>query len=215
MHQIRDCTTGNGGHAAFASILWSPPLKVTKDIDHRSIGDDGSKTNQRETGGFQECLSYLQCDVLLVFGKDDPWCKPALAKKMLSSLDRRKQHSTSSSSLLSSLNITTVHHRYVEITNAGHCPNHEAPQAVGYIVKSWVNALNRSKDCLSFVGGNAMATTTTATVSTAELVSSSNQRRQPSLVFQEDWGETALTEREADDIKLGLIDRLATLIVQQ
>ena len=28
MHQIRGCTLGNGGHAAFASILWSPPLKV-------------------------------------------------------------------------------------------------------------------------------------------------------------------------------------------
>lgn len=28
MQQIRGCTLGDGGHAAFASILWSPPLKV-------------------------------------------------------------------------------------------------------------------------------------------------------------------------------------------
>lgn len=28
MNQIRGATLGDGGHAAFASILWSPPLKV-------------------------------------------------------------------------------------------------------------------------------------------------------------------------------------------
>jgi len=26
VQQIRQCTDGNGGHAAFASIMWSPPI---------------------------------------------------------------------------------------------------------------------------------------------------------------------------------------------
>jgi hypothetical protein len=59
MHQIRGCTLGNGGHAAFASILWSPPL----------IADP----ENNKTGNFQDCLAQVPCDVLLVFGKDDPW----------------------------------------------------------------------------------------------------------------------------------------------
>jgi hypothetical protein len=169
MHQIRGCTTGNGGHAAFASILWSPPLKVTDDPN-----------NGTKKGDFQECLSKVQCDVLLVFGKDDPWCKPALAKKMLLALDQREASKV---------------HRYVEISNAGHCPNHEAPQAVGHIVKSWIAAADRSIESLSFVGPAPSASG-------------------PSLVFREDWGETALMECGVDDIKLGLMDRLATFIVQ-
>lgn len=28
MNQIRGCTEGKGGHAAFASILWSPPATL-------------------------------------------------------------------------------------------------------------------------------------------------------------------------------------------
>jgi hypothetical protein len=54
---------GNGGHAAFASILWSPPLKVSPDMDSKK------KEN------FQDCLSKVACDVLLIFGKDDPWVR--------------------------------------------------------------------------------------------------------------------------------------------
>lgn len=174
MHQIRGCTTGNGGHAAFASILWSPPLKVPDDPK----GNDGTTKKT----GFQECLSRIQCDVLLVFGKDDPWCKPALAKKMLFALDQRGPSKV---------------HRYVEITNAGHCPNHEAPQAVGHVVKSWVTAFDRSSESLSFMGSST----------------STSSQSLRSVVFQEEWGETALRECGADDIKLGLIDRLASLIV--
>ena len=81
MHQIRGCTLGDGGHAAFASIMWSPPLQVQNDDN-----DD-----KRNGGGFQYCLSKVSCDVLLVFGKDDPWCKPAFAKKMMNALLRIRE----------------------------------------------------------------------------------------------------------------------------
>ncbi|KAG7360484.1 alpha/beta fold family hydrolase [Nitzschia inconspicua] len=162
MHQIRGCTLGNGGHAAFASILWSPPLKVTPDSTLKE--------------NFQECLSQVPCDVLLVFGKDDPWCKPAFAKKMLQALDQREPHHV---------------HRYIEIENAGHCPNHEAPQAVAHVIRTWIASSNRSKDHLTLVdvGNNGQ------------------------IIFQEDWGETSISERSVHDINLGMMDRLATTFI--
>jgi len=157
MNQIRGCTMGTGGHAAFASILFSPPLRVSDD----------------EKGDFQECLSRLHCDVLLVFGKNDPWCKPAFAKKMLQALERREPNRV---------------HRYVELENCGHCPNHEAPQAVAKIVNSWVNAKDRSERSL-------------------RLVNSEEE------IFSEQWGETVARERKHDDIQLSWLDQLAVTFV--
>jgi len=164
IHQIRNCTLGDGGHAAFASILWSPPLNVY---------EDGRKSN------FQDCLSQIPCDCLLVFGKDDPWCKPAFAKNMLKALEGRRKD-------------LYVVHRYVEITNAGHCPNHEAPQAVGHLVKSWVEAKDRSKKQLSLTG--------TATSKT----------EQQHKKFREEWGEHSVSEYNREEIKLGWVDRFVT-----
>jgi pimeloyl-ACP methyl ester carboxylesterase len=157
MHQIRGCTLGNGGHAAFASILWSPPLKVSEDLQ----------------GNFQDCLARIQCDVLLVFGKDDPWCKPAFAKMMLEALETREPNKV---------------HRYIEIDNCGHCPNHEAPQAVARVVRSWVEASDRDENHL-------------------RLLDSGKE------IFSEPWGEIEATERKASDIRLSWVDRLAVTFV--
>lgn len=157
MRQIRGCTLGKGGHAAFASILWSPPLGVS----------------ETEEGDFQECLTRLKCDVLLGFGADDPWCKPAFAKTMLEALNQRTPGKV---------------HRYVEIDNCGHCPNHEAPQAVGQLVSTWVTAKSRKIEQLT-------------------LVEPSNR------VFQEDWAKTTLTEKTAPEIELSFVDQLAVTFV--
>lgn len=157
IHQIRGCTLGTGGHAAFASILWSPPLKVSDEL----------------TGNFQDCLARVQCDVLLVFGKDDPWCKPAFAKKMLQALEKREPNKV---------------HRYIELENCGHCPNHEAPQAVARIVRSWVDATDRSEDHLRLLD------------SEKEVVS-------------EPWGDVVMSERKESDIQLNWLDRLAVTFV--
>lgn len=146
---------GNGGHAAFASILWSPPLKVADDKD------------------FQRCLSHVDCDVLLMFGKDDPWCKPAFGKKMLQALQQRHNDSVQ---------------RYIEIENCGHCPNHEAPQAVGKIVRSWVSANDRRAGTLFLIDGEKE-------------------------VFDESWGETSIKERREEEIELSLLDRIAVAFV--
>ena len=89
---------------------------------------------------FNTKLSKLQCDVLLLFGKDDPWCKPIFAKKMLSSLHGRPGYTE----------------RYIEVSEAGHCPNHEAPHAVAHALNQWIPSKNRNRDHLSIVEGNDM-----------------------------------------------------------
>lgn len=155
MNQIRGCTLGTGGHAAFASILWSPPLLVAGQKD------------------FQKCLAEIDCDVLLMFGKDDPWCKPAFAKKMLQALNGRKNGTVQ---------------RYIEIGNCGHCPNHEAPQAVGSVLNKWVNAVNHAE---------------------VSLVQGSEKKE----IIDEAWGPTPISERQEEDIELSLLDLVAVTFV--
>merc|ERR1719437_392404 len=106
--------------------MWSPPV-VSK-----------PKNNPNAKGDFYDCLKNVSCDVLLVFGKDDPWCKPSFAKNMLLALEERNSNSG-------------CHHAYVEITNAGHCPNHESPKAVSHLVNLWVDRGTTQSTPLRFV----------------------------------------------------------------
>jgi hypothetical protein len=122
---------------------------------------------------FQGTLTHLKCDVLLVFGKEDPWCKPAFGKKMLEALSTRQDGHVS---------------RYVELENVGHCPNHEAPQAVSKLVSVWVDASDRRREALDLVHPTSRVTT-------------------------EDWAEVLMYEKEASEIPLSLLDRIATTIV--
>ena len=174
MHQIRGCTLGNGGHAAFASIMWSPPL-ISKKADGW-------------TKDYQDCLENLSCDVLLVFGKDDPWCKPAFARNMLLALEKREgiRHHKNSSKKSN----RPPFHRYVEISNAGHCPNHEAPRAVSHLVNKWVDCTERDRSKMNL-----------------------NLATDKALLFVEDWGETIVHERRRDDIEVGWIDKIVTSIM--
>ena len=55
---IRSVTdASDGGHAAFASILWSPPASLPP----------GCRT-------FSDALRAVRCRVLLLYGADDEWC---------------------------------------------------------------------------------------------------------------------------------------------
>ena len=155
MDQIRACTEGKGGHAAFSSILWSPPASY-----------------QGNAKNFYQVLSQVQCDVLLLFGQDDPWCKPAFAKRMIQSLTERAASSACC--------------RYLQLSNVGHCPNHEAPKAVGKTVAAWIGATNRS---------------------TIPLVDGDRE------VFHEEWAAIELRELGADEIKVTLVDKLAVAFV--
>jgi len=173
MHQIRGCTLGDGGHAAFASIMWSPPLQVQRD-DSNKDSNNSNKRKRGDGGNFQDCLVKVSCDVLLVFGKDDPWCKPAFAKKMMNALDQREPSKV---------------HRYVEISNTGHCPNHEAPTAVSHLLRSWTGAVDdrRSRSLMLF--------------------------DETPKIFEEDWGQHSVQECNANEIQVGFMDRLATTFV--
>jgi hypothetical protein len=116
----------------------------------------------------------LECDVLIVFGRDDPWCKPAFAKKMLQALDTRHPEKV---------------HRYVELANVGHCPNHEAPQAVARLLSTWSDA------------------STTSERKTVPLVQGTHQ------VVSEEWGDIVVQERQTNEIPVSFIDRFATAFV--
>ena len=78
--------------------------------------------------------------------------------------------------------------RYVELEKVGHCPNHEAPQAVSKVLSAWVNASDRRREELELVD--------TSTKVTAEA-----------------WAEIVMHEKEASEISLSLLDRIATTFV--
>lgn len=109
--KIRACTEGNGGHAAFASILWSAPASGVP---------------------FYEALQQVPVDVLLLFGGDDPWCTEAVGKRMHVTLASRRNGGDDAA--------VTAACRFVSLGNVGHCPNHEAPKAVAQVLIPWLNA---------------------------------------------------------------------------
>eukprot|EP00970_Alexandrium_tamarense_P004171 scaffold696_cov197-Alexandrium_tamarense.AAC.3 len=115
--KIIGCTEGNGGHAAFASILWSPPASQVG-------GDDEQCPSPSSPMGFYDALEQLPVDVLLLFGSDDQWCTPAVAKRMHTTLARGRNGS--------------AQQRYVALDNVGHCPNHEASTAVAKVLLPWI-----------------------------------------------------------------------------
>lgn len=108
-----------------------------------------------------------------MFGKNDPWCKPCFAKKMLQRLSRRASSTTQ---------------RYIELDQVGHCPNHEAPQAVGHAVRSWVDASIRSRGNLQLFDGH-------------------------SQVFSEAWADFTIQELDHDNILMNMLDHRYTALI--
>ncbi|KAL7468647.1 hypothetical protein ACHAXS_008880 [Conticribra weissflogii] len=175
--RIRECTEGNGGHAAFASILWSAPATVpdrcstaTGIVEGNTNANANTNTNtntnterRRVPVQFYQALQSLPMDVLLVFGSDDPWCTPAVAKRMHSTLSSRRgvrlcdreirnhhdidhDNAVNGNAVNDSVEIAPAS-RYIAIDNAGHCPNHEAPTAVAKVLSAWIDAdCDRERD---------------------------------------------------------------------
>lgn len=121
--KIQGCTEGKGGHAAFASILWSAPASERR----IPAGSPPTPTD------FYGALGRLPVDVLLLFGDDDAWCTPPLAKRMHTTLDSRDGSDPPAQ-------------RYITIENVGHCPGHEAPTAVARTLLSWIGASNNDDE---------------------------------------------------------------------
>ena len=105
-------------------------------------------------------------------------CTPSFAKRMHSILAERE------GAISGTFNSPTQ--RYIELANAAHCPNHEAPNAVSDIVTKWCSTTQRNSQELC-------------------LVQDHNQ------TYKEDWG--LISSREVSDTALTLMERLVTKLV--
>ena len=132
--KIRGCTEGKGGHAAFASILWSAPAS-NNDPAIATTADEDDATNANPSD-FYTALKNVPVDVLLLFGENDPWCTPAVAKRMHTTLAERGG---------------SAQQRYISLDNVGHCPNNEAPMAVATVLSSWIAGGGAESEALSLV----------------------------------------------------------------
>ena len=127
--KIKACTETDGGHAAFASILFSPPASELKNEEEVC-----PQTLPPTPADFYATLGKLPVDVLLLFGENDPWCTPAVAKRMHTTLASRDSDGDIPE---------TVAQRYISLLNVGHCPNHEAPTMVARVLLSWIGSDDR------------------------------------------------------------------------
>ena len=138
VNAIRACTEGRGGHAAFASIMWSPP--ASSSFSPPSEGEERDGGGDDDAAEFYSNLSRVPCDVLLVFGRDDPWCRPAFAVRMCETLRRRRSGKSGSSGATTTTTAASPICRYVDLDGVGHCPNHEAPRSTGRAIRRWTDA---------------------------------------------------------------------------
>ena len=124
--KIRSVTErSTGGHAAFASILWSPPATFEW---HNAARQEKPLTD------FYDLLSRgVVQDVLLLYGSEDPWCSPEFGRCAMRALESRGQLKAKSTSKPSKLR-----QRYIELSRSGHCPHHESPDAVNKLLSQWV-----------------------------------------------------------------------------
>ncbi len=88
--------------------------------------------------------------------------------------------------------------RYVELENVGHCPNHEAPIAVGSIASLWTSNSDRDKHALDLLVGSSKNT---------------NSGGGNCDNFNEAWGNVSAREIENDEVKLSLIEKIITTFV--
>lgn len=103
-----------------------------------------------------------------MFGKNDTWCSPPFAKRMLQSLMKRESNVTQ---------------RYLELNDVGHCPNHEAPTAVGRVLQRWMDCPERG--CIPLLDGEKD-------------------------VFSEPWGNISVREVNQTEVQLNGWERLLT-----
>jgi hypothetical protein len=81
--------------------------------------------------------------------------------------------------------------KYVELSNVGHCPNHEAPIATAKLILKWLRYQQQGE----------------------------REKHKPFLIngqeitVEETWGPTIIQERNAEDIPLSWIDQIAVKIL--
>lgn len=99
--RIIETTEHPAAAASFASIMFAPQGQLS----------------------FQESLTRCQLQnvpICLMYGKEDPWVRPAWGLKVKSQLPEAP---------------------YYEISPAGHCPHDEVPEVVNYLLRGWIKNL--------------------------------------------------------------------------
>jgi pimeloyl-ACP methyl ester carboxylesterase len=183
---IRASTEVKGGHAAFASILWSAPASEQRQETH---DNDSPATSVN----FYRTLGEIEVDVLLLFGAEDPWCTPAIAKRMHTAL-------ASSSSSLDRLPAR----RYISLENVGHCPNHEAPTALAKVLIPWLGATTTS---YSSTDGNHDDKDPKSVTRRSDVPLLSGER------IREPWGVVGIREIPIEESQnLNVLDRIVSSI---
>ena len=213
--KIRACTEGKCGHVAFASILWSAPAsewknekrekKTMKTTTTTKEESDDNKNGRKFTSpirsvDFYSTVQNLPVDVLLLFGSNDPWCTPAIAKRMHTTLSKRNDDGDDNCVLITNDDCRPLVQRYVSLENVGHCPNHEAPTAVARVVLPWIRA--------------------GASSSSSQDQQQQNRYNVPLVVHdgsdvtREPWGAVRAYEVSLDESSdLGVMDRVVSSIV--
>jgi pimeloyl-ACP methyl ester carboxylesterase len=190
VQQIQSCTNGPGGHAAFASILWSPSLHLELDGGVRN-------TN------YYDCIQNVKCHVLLCYGQNDPWCKPIFAKKMLHRLiNENSKNNNDPPNDTMMMMIQPKIYKYIELSNVGHCPNHEAPIATSSILMKWFHQI-MSND-------NPKQKLTTASNT---LLQQDQQEQSNRVMVNESWGTTIVQERSINDISMSWMDQIVIAMI--
>jgi pimeloyl-ACP methyl ester carboxylesterase len=131
--KIRNVTENSpGGHAAFTSILWGRPATIAKE----GHGGQGG-------GDFYDALARVACEVLLVYGAEDPWCGPSFGRAAMRTLVGRASIADAESAESTDRKATSIGGQtYIELSPCGHCPHHEAPEAFNKVLGDWL--ANRS-----------------------------------------------------------------------
>jgi len=91
--------------------------------------------------------------------------------------------------------------RYFQISNAGHCPNHEAPGAVGYVVRAWTGATDRTSaggSLLPEVGCNSNSNSNS---------NSNNGGSEMGLSFVEEWADPGAPPQILQELDASVIPR--------
>ena len=120
-----------GGHAAFASIMWARPPTILKLADVNS--GESASTLAAVRGDFYDALKALRCPVLLLYGKEDPWCSPEFGRAANRALLDRNHCGPPAATV------------YVELSPCGHCPHHETPEATNTILGRWLAPSSESE----------------------------------------------------------------------
>ena len=80
---------------------------------------------------FDDALGLVReaLPVLLLYGRNDPWVIPYWGQRAYKALTKDSKDGDEPMA------------HYVEISNCGHSPNHEAPVAVNSVLSSWLECL--------------------------------------------------------------------------